>query len=155
MRADRTPFLPVLWFALRTGSEWSGIPSLSRSRWPFGFCRRSACALLRRSEHDDPPCAERRLEPLAVRCAHVEMYVRWLQEDRPFRTLTVSRRLSAVAGFHRTCVIDGLLERSLATTSAAPTSHTKSPALGASHLQFEALLPAARASVRTPNGMIF
>src|SRR3954465_10170858 len=44
-------------------------------------------------------CAERHLEPLAVRRAHVEMYVRWLQEIRRFRPSTVSRRLSVVVGF--------------------------------------------------------
>ncbi|MFI0445915.1 hypothetical protein [Actinomadura sp. 6N118] len=46
-------------------------------------------------------CAERRLPPLTVRRAHVEMYVRWLQEIRRFRPSTVSRRLSVVAGFYR------------------------------------------------------
>jgi hypothetical protein len=35
-------------------------------------------------------CAERGLEPLAVRRAHVEVYMRWLQEVRRFRPSTVS-----------------------------------------------------------------
>lgn len=53
-------------------------------------------------------CAERHPEPLALRRAHVEMYVRWLQEIRRYRT--ASRRLSMAAGFYRTRVIDGTLE---------------------------------------------
>jgi integrase/recombinase XerD len=44
-------------------------------------------------------CGERHLEPLTVRRAHVEMYVRWLQKVRRFRPSTVSRRLSVVADF--------------------------------------------------------
>ncbi|WP_210748406.1 tyrosine-type recombinase/integrase [Actinomadura latina] len=91
-------------------------------------------------------CAERRLEPLAVRRAHVEMYVRWLQEVRRFRPSTVSRRLSVVAGFYRTCVIDGILEHSPADHVRRPNVPPESPTLGLSHLQFEALLSAARAS---------
>lgn len=91
-------------------------------------------------------CAERRLEPLAVRRAHVEMYVRWLQEVRRFRPSTVSRRLSVVTGFYRTCVIDGILEHSPADHVRRPNVPPESPTLGLSHLQFEALLSAARAS---------
>jgi site-specific recombinase XerD len=57
-------------------------------------------------------CTERNLVPLTVQRVHVELYVRWLQEVRRFRPSTVSRRLSVVAGFYRTCVIDGVLEHS-------------------------------------------
>ncbi|WP_200871720.1 tyrosine-type recombinase/integrase [Actinomadura welshii] len=95
-------------------------------------------------------CAERHLAPLAVRRAHVEMYVRWLQEIRRFRPSTVSRRLSVVAGFYRTCVIDGILEHPPADHVRRPNVPPESPTLGLSHLQFEALLSAARASTN-PN----
>jgi hypothetical protein len=37
----------------------------------------------------------------------VVLYVRWMQEQRRYAASTVSRRLSVVAGFYRTCVIDG------------------------------------------------
>jgi integrase len=63
-------------------------------------------------------CAERGLDPLAVRRAHLELYLRWMQEVRHFKPSTVSRRFSVVAGFYRTCVIDGLLEHS-------PTEHVR------------------------------
>ncbi|TMQ91343.1 integrase [Actinomadura soli] len=86
--------------------------------------------------------------PLAVRRAHVEMYVRWLQEVRRFRPLTVSRRLSVVVGFYRTCVSDGILEHSPADHVRRPNVAPESPTLGLSHLQFEALLSAARASAK-------
>ncbi|CNF72217.1 site-specific tyrosine recombinase XerD [Mycobacterium tuberculosis] len=74
------------------------------------------------------------------------MYVRWLQEVRRFRPSIVSRRVSVVAGFYRTCVIDGIPEYSPADLVRRPNVPPESPTLGLSHLQFEALLSAARAS---------
>lgn len=51
-------------------------------------------------------CTSQHLDPLAAARADVEGYVRWLQEVRRFQPSTVSRRLSVVVGFYRTCVID-------------------------------------------------
>jgi hypothetical protein len=72
--------------------------------------------------------------------------VRWLQDVRRFKPSTVSRRLSVVAGFYRTCVIDGALEHSPADYVRRPTVPPESPTLGVTHLQFEAMLTAARES---------
>jgi site-specific recombinase XerD len=76
----------------------------------------------------------------------VELYVRWLQEVRRFKASTVSRRMSVVAGFYRTCVIDGVLEHSPAEHVRRPNVPAESPTLGLTHLQFEALLSEARDS---------
>jgi site-specific recombinase XerD len=76
--------------------------------------------------------------------------VRWLQETRGFKPSTVSRRVSVLAGFYRTAVIDGLLPQSPAEHLRRPTVPPESPTLGLSHLQFEALLVAARTSAN-PN----
>ena len=43
-----------------------------------------------------------------------------MQEVRRFQPSTVSRRLSVLAGFYRTCVIDGVLEHS-------PAEHVRRP----------------------------
>jgi integrase/recombinase XerD len=51
-----------------------------------------------------------------------------------------------VAGFYHTCVIDGLLEHSPADHVRRPHVPADSPTLGLSHLQFQALLTAARQS---------
>jgi site-specific recombinase XerD len=91
-------------------------------------------------------CAERGLDPLAARRPHLELYIRWMQEIRRFKPSTVSRRLSVAAGFYRTCVIDGLLEHSPAEHVRRPSVPPESPTLGFTHLQFEALLTAARES---------
>jgi integrase/recombinase XerD len=69
-----------------------------------------------------------------------------MQEIRRFKPSTVSRRFSVTAGFYRTCVIDGVLEHSPADYVRRPTVPTESPTLGFTHLQFEALLTAARES---------
>jgi integrase/recombinase XerD len=91
-------------------------------------------------------CAEHGLDPLAARRPHLELYIRWMQEVRRFKPSTVSRRFSVTAGFYRTCVIDGLLEHSPAEHVRRPSVPPESPTLGFTHLQFEALLTAARES---------
>ncbi len=91
-------------------------------------------------------CAERSLDPLAARRPHLELYIRWMQEIRRFKPSTVSRRFSVTAGFYRTCVIDGILEHSPADHVRRPAVPAESPTLGFTHLQFEAMLTAARES---------
>ena len=91
-------------------------------------------------------CESRELEPLAATRPHIELYVRWLQEVRRYRPSTVSRRISVVTGFYRTCVIDSVLEHSPAEYVRRPHVPAESPTLGLTHLQFEALLTAARTS---------
>jgi integrase len=91
-------------------------------------------------------CAQHGLDPLAARRPHLELYIRWMQEIRLFKPSTVSRRFSVAAGFYRTCVIDGLLAHSPAEHVRRPSVPPKSPTLGFTHLQFEALLTAARDS---------
>jgi integrase/recombinase XerD len=91
-------------------------------------------------------CAERSLDPLAAQRPYLELYIRWMQEIRRFKPSTVSRRFSVTAGFYRTCVIDGVLEHSPAEHVRRPAVPAESPTLGFTHLQFEALLTAARES---------
>ena len=94
-------------------------------------------------------CAQHGLDPLSARRPHLELYLRWMQEIRRFKPSTVSRRFSVTAGFYRTCVIDGLLENSPAEHVRRPSVPPESPTLGFTHLQFEALLTAARESPNT------
>jgi len=69
-----------------------------------------------------------------------------MQEIRRFKPSTVFRRFSVTAGFYRTCVLDGILEHSPAEHVRRPAVPAESPTLGFTHLQFEALLTAARES---------
>jgi site-specific recombinase XerD len=86
------------------------------------------------------------LDPFLARRPHLELYIRWMQEVRLFRPSTISRRFSVAAGFYRTCVIDGVLDHSPAEYVRRPAVPAESPTLGFTHLQFEALLTAARQS---------
>jgi integrase/recombinase XerD len=63
---------------------------------------------------------EHGLDPFEVRRPHIELYPRWMQEVRRYKLATVSRRLSILSGFYRTCVIDGVLEHS-------PAEHVRRP----------------------------
>ncbi len=91
-------------------------------------------------------CESRGLDPLVATRPHIELYVRWLQEVRRYRPSTVSRRMSVVAGFYRSCVIDAVLEHSPAEYVRRPNVPAESPTLGLTHLQFEALLTTAKQS---------
>src|SRR6266536_3605998 len=91
-------------------------------------------------------CAGRDLDPFLARRPHLELYIRCMQEVRRFKPSTVSRRFSVASGFYRTCVIDGVLEHSPAEHVRRPAVPAESPTLGFTHLQFEALLTAARES---------
>ena len=91
-------------------------------------------------------CTARGLDPLAAQRHDLELYVRWLQETRRYKPSTVSRRTSVITGFYRTCVIDGVLAHSPAEYVRRPTVPPESPTLGLTHLQFEAMLTAARTS---------
>jgi site-specific recombinase XerD len=86
------------------------------------------------------------LDPLAARRPHLELYIRWMQEIRRFKPSAVSRRFWVAAGFYRTCVLDGVLQHSPAEHVRRPVVPAESPTLGFTHLQFEALLTAARES---------
>ena len=91
-------------------------------------------------------CAERGLDASLARRPHLELYLLWMQEVRRFKPSTVSRRFSVTAGFYRTCVIDGALEHLPAEHVRRPAVPAESPTLGFTHLQYEALLTAARQS---------
>lgn len=85
-------------------------------------------------------CLEHSLNPLEAERAHVELYLRWLQEVRRLKPSTVSRRLSVISTFYRTCVIDGVLKHSPAEYVRRPKVPPESPTLGLTHLQFEAMI---------------
>jgi hypothetical protein len=136
-------------------TELASIPSRQAGPFPDQL-RRAVSAYLARfkgssREHTESDlrcylnwCAERGLDPLAAQRPHLELYIRWMQETRRFKPSTISRRFSVTAGFYRTCAIDGVLEHSPAEHVRRPKVSAESPILGFTHLQFEALLTAAR-----------
>src|SRR3954452_3456534 len=90
-------------------------------------------------------CADLDLDPLTALRVDIERYLRWLQDVRCYQPSTVSRRLSVMVGFYRVSVIDQILPYSPADYVRRPPVPAESP-LGLGHLQFEALITAARLS---------
>lgn len=84
------------------------------------------------------------LDPWAAKRAHIELFIRWLEEERHLKPATVSRRLSTVIGFYRSSVIDGYLDGSPAQYVRRPKVPFESPTLGLTHLQFEAVIRESR-----------
>jgi integrase/recombinase XerD len=78
----------------------------------------------------DPVHAGLTTEPLGRSTAHIELYLRWLQEVRRIKPSTVSRRMSVVAGFYRTCVIDDVLHTHQPSTFDDLTSRRSRPPSG-------------------------
>ena len=66
--------------------------------------------------------------------------------DPPIQALDRLPEILRHSRFYRTCVLDGILEHSPAEHVRRPAVPTESPTLGFTHLQFEALLTAARES---------
>ena len=57
-------------------------------------------------------CSERGTEVFAMTRPHLELYMRWMEEERGYAPATVARRLSTIDGFYEFAVIDGYQERS-------------------------------------------
>ena len=86
-------------------------------------------------------CAKRGLDPLTARRPHLEPYLRWMQEIRPVKPSTVSRRFSVTAGFYRTRASDDTRAHSPAEHLRRPAVPAESPAPGLTHVPFEARAP--------------
>ena len=67
-------------------------------------------------------CAARGMGVFSMTRPHIELYVRWMEEERGYAPATTARRLSTVAGFYRFAVIDGYLDRS-------PAEYVRRPCL--------------------------
>ncbi len=58
-------------------------------------------------------CATRGVAVFAMTRPYIELYVRWMEEDRDsYAAATTARRPSTVVGFYRFATIDGHLDRS-------------------------------------------
>ena len=91
-------------------------------------------------------CASRHAEVFEMTRPHIELYVRWMEEDRGYAPATTARRLSTVAGFYRFAAIDGYIERSPAEYVRRPRVPEESQVLGLDRMQLGALVATARAS---------
>ena len=97
-------------------------------------------------------CASVNLEVFAVQRGHLELWARTM-EDRGMARATIGRRLSTVAGFYRTCVIDGILEHSPADHVRRPKIDTESATLGLDRMELSAFIACGQASSPTDHAL--
>lgn len=91
-------------------------------------------------------CARERLDPLAVRRAHIDAYARELAEGRGQAPATVARRLAALSSFYGYGVAEGVLERNpVARVRRPAVSRDASATVGLTRAEARALLAAATA----------
>ncbi len=91
-------------------------------------------------------CAEAKLEIFGVRRAHIEMFARWMEEERHLARATIGRRLSTVVGFYRFAVVDGYMAESPAEHVRRPKIDTESTTLGLDRMELGAFLAQATAA---------
>lgn len=89
-------------------------------------------------------CDANQLHPFQAKRAHIEIFVRWLQDVRKLAPSTVSRKVSVVVGFYRSAAIDEFIVASPAEYIRRPKVPFESPTLGLTHLQFEAVIRESR-----------
>lgn len=94
-------------------------------------------------------CAQAGVEVLAVRRVHIELYARWMEEDRHLARATIGRRLSTVAGFYRFAVVDGYLAESPAEHVWRPKVDTDSATLGLDRMELGPSWPRPLPPVRS------
>ena len=86
--------------------------------------------------------AERKVRLLEVGRTHIELYGRWL-DAQGRASSTIGRRLSTLAGFHRYCGQEEILERSPAAHVRRPKQDYESRTLGLDRNELGAFLVAA------------
>jgi site-specific recombinase XerD len=90
--------------------------------------------------------AQAGLEPFAILRVHIELYARWMEEDRHLARATIGRRLSTIVGFYRFAVIDGFITESPAEHVRRPKIDTESTTLGLDRMELGAFLAQAAAA---------
>jgi integrase/recombinase XerD len=98
-------------------------------------------------------CRLNGLEPLMAKRPHVELFSRWMEEQKYERT-THAKYVSVVCLFYKFCLIDGYIEMDPTVQVRRIPWPQDSQTLGLTHLQFEAMLHAAAESDNLADGAL-
>ncbi|HKN57135.1 MAG TPA: tyrosine-type recombinase/integrase [Amycolatopsis sp.] len=98
-------------------------------------------------------CRLNGLDPMAAQRPHIELFSRWMEGEKYERT-THSKYISVVCLFYKFCLIDGRIDIDPAVQVRRIPWPTDSPTLGLTHLQFEAMLHAAKESDNPSDGAL-
>jgi integrase/recombinase XerD len=114
----------------------------------YGFLARYRGATLRAYGKDLQAyprwCQAVDLAPLAAQRAHLELFLRWM-EQRQYAPTTIGRRFATVAGFYRFAVIDGRISADPTTVVTRPKVAWEAQRRTVLHpLEYAALLTTAR-----------
>ncbi len=97
-------------------------------------------------------CAAQDIDPLEATRTHLELFARYLEDERGNGPATVHRRLSTIICFYRIAEIDNYVDKSPATYLRLPHVYRdETTTLGLDRQELSAILAAARAS--TPSDL--
>src|ERR1035437_3754668 len=100
-------------------------------------------------------CAAQGLDPLDATRTHLELFARYLEDERGNGPASVHRRLSTITCFYRMAEIDNYLDRSPATHLRLPRVYRdETTTLGLDRTELGAILAAARASTPSDAALI-
>jgi integrase/recombinase XerD len=100
-------------------------------------------------------CAAQGLDPLDATRTHLELFARYLEDERGNGPASVHRRLSTITCFYRMAEIDNYLDRSPATHLRLPHVYRdETTTLGLDRTELGAILAAARASTPSDAALI-
>ena len=100
-------------------------------------------------------CAAQDVDPLEATRTQLELFARYLEDERGNAPATVHRRLSTVTCFYRIAEIDNYLDRSPATHLRLPRLYRdETTTLGLDRAELGAILAAARASTPSEAALI-
>lgn len=91
-------------------------------------------------------CRRYQLPPLTATRPHLELYVRYLEDDRGLKPATICRRIGTVTGMYRYAMLDGIIDRNPAEYVRRPRIADESSRLGLDRMELGAFLSTARAS---------
>ena len=100
-------------------------------------------------------CAAQGVDPLDVTRTHLELFARYLEDDRGNAPASVHRRLSTISCFYRIAEIDDYVHKSPATHLRLPHVYRdETTTLGLDRLELGAIIAAARASTPSDAALI-
>jgi integrase/recombinase XerD len=100
-------------------------------------------------------CAAQGVDPLEATRTHLELFGRYLEDERGNGPASVHRRLSTISCFYRIAEIDDYLDRSPATHLRLPRVYRDETAtLGLDRAELAAIVAAARASTPSDSALI-
>lgn len=100
-------------------------------------------------------CAGKGLDPMAINRTNLELFARYLEDERNNCPATICRKLSTLIAFYRIAEVDGYLQHSPATHLRMPKVYRdETKTLGLDRLELGAVIAAARASTPSDAALI-